>query len=869
MLAKMDFKLDEELLNIRTSKNFDDKYLLKKYLINIYNDLTLRNGKKDAYLTNSSFFDYTRLPIFISENLYRIFDRSNSQKLSLEDFIQGMTNFLTVNAKDVFELFFKFCDFDCDDEIQIDDIKLIIHYLDIATKSEAAELFPKAMSNSKKGFNKEEFKILMSHNKLILKCLKAIYEGIPVTTDSLNVLKQDKKIFQDLNKSNDSFENEKFERKVTLTPLQDLERSCLDSGIVYREEQEYIIEEEEEKNKNEKFIFEEEHEDMNENEEFIFKAQKEVQEKEYSSHSEDEFEARIKEERLRLERMMTEGENLTDEDNEGHMTIRVPNIIKKIKMRELIYGPETILTPTVRHEIETPDEQSNQRTKLDSLRDRVKLESFRDRPKLESVREQIKVDSFRDNHFFKKQTTYNKEMEQSKLSSQADTKFDTKFTSNGGETKVDSKPEKSSLSKESFTPPKKILLARNQTLQTPLANHKRFGRLNSFNRLGTMSSVKNLSPIHAPQVIKFDTTCEGYVYKLTSNNKLRKFWIAIINMDMYYFNSSKDKFKGLHHLARCYADLGIRAKIGNKIYYSFDYIFCTRRRNYFCEKIEECEKWVEMLHKVTKYRDIYDYYEIFNVIGKGHFGEVRQAVDRKTKEYVAIKIIEKEKLQQEEIECIRMEAEILKHCKHRNVLRLVDNFESYSTIYIALEYLTGGTLTNFLTRQNTVINDGKAKTIIYQIARGLRYLNDLGIMHRDLKPDNIMLSSKDESCVIKIVDFGLARTVGSKVKVFDTFGTLAYVAPEVVSKVGYNKEVDIWSLGVIIHYTLSGKLPFEECRLDFKKIINTIMYKKMNFPKHLFGHVSLSGTDLIEKCLTEQSLRITIQELLDHPWFHY
>ena len=177
----------------------------------------------------------------------------------------------------------------------------------------------------------------------------------------------------------------------------------MDSGIVYREEQEYIIEEEEEKNKNEKFIFEEEHEDMNENEEFIFKAQKEVQEKEYSSHSEDEFEARIKEERLRLERMMTEGENLTDEDNEGHMTIRVPNIIKKIKMRELIYGPETILTPTVRHEIETPDEQSNRRTKLDSLRDRVKLESFRDRPKIESVREQIKVDSFRDNHFFKKQ----------------------------------------------------------------------------------------------------------------------------------------------------------------------------------------------------------------------------------------------------------------------------------------------------------------------------------------------------------------------------------------------------------------------------------------------------------------------------------
>jgi hypothetical protein len=848
MLGKMDFKMDEELLNMRSNKNFDDKYLLKKYLINIYNDLTLRNGKKDPFLTKFSFFDYTRLPVFISENLYRIFDRANTQKLSLEDFIHGMTSFLTANAKEIFELFFKFCDFDSDDEIQIDDIKLIIHYLEIAKKSEAAELFPKAMSNSRKGFNKEEFQILMSHNKLILKCLKVIYEGIPVTSDSVNVLKQDKKIFTDLNKSSDSFENEKFERKVTLTPLQDLDKSCLDSGIVYREEQEYIIEEEEEKNQNEKFIFEEEHEDMNENEEFIFKHQKE-QEQESNRNSVDEFEARIKEERLRLERMMTEGENLSDEDNEGHMTIRVPNTIQKRKMRELIYGPDLILTQSVRHVVETPIEPSNRKTKLDSIRERAK------------------IDSFRDKQFFKKQTTFNREMEQSKLSSQADTKFDTKFTSNGGETKVDSKPEKSVFSKESFSPPKRFL--RNQTLQTPLANPKRFSRLNSFNRLGTMSSVKNLSPINAPQTIKFNTTYEGYVYKLTSNNKLRKFWIAIINMDMFYFNSSKDKFKGLHHLTRCYAEMGIKAKIGNKIYYSFDYIFCTRRRNYFCETMDECVKWVQMLHQVTNYRDIYDHFEIFKLLGKGHFGEVRQGVDRKTKEYVAVKIMDKEKLKQDEVECIRMEAEVLKHCNHRNVLRLVDSFESYSTIYIVLEYLTGGNLTNFLTRQNTIINDAKAKTIIYQIGRGLKYLNDLGIMHRDLKPDNIMLSSKDESCVIKIVDFGLARIVGTKVKVYDTFGTLAYVAPEVISKVGYNKEADIWSLGVIIYYVLSGKLPFEECRLDFKKIIHTIMYKKMDFPKHLFGHASNSALDMIEKCLTEQSRRITIDKFLEHPWFHY
>ena len=260
----MDIKMDDDLPNIKLNKTFDDKFLLKKYLIYIYNDLTLRNGKKDPFLTKFSFFDYTKLPVFMSENLYRIFDRGTVQKLSLEDFIYGMTHFLTANMKDIFEQFFKFCDFDSDDEVQIDDIKLILNYLNVAKKENAAELFPKAMSNQIKGFNREEFRILMSHNKLILKCIKVLYDGIPITTDSVNVLKLDKKIFTDLNKSSDSFENEKYERKITLTPVQDLDKSCLDSGIVYQEEQEYMVEEEEEKNQNEKLIFEEEEQEQEE-----------------------------------------------------------------------------------------------------------------------------------------------------------------------------------------------------------------------------------------------------------------------------------------------------------------------------------------------------------------------------------------------------------------------------------------------------------------------------------------------------------------------------------------------------------------------------------------------------------------------------
>lgn len=109
-----------------------------------------------------------------------------------------------------------------------------------------------------------------------------------------------------------------------------------------------------------------------------------------------------------------------------------------------------------------------------------------------------------------------------------------------------------------------------------------------------------------------------------------------------------------------------------------------------------------------------------------------------------------------------------------------------------------------------------------QIASGVKYLHKYGIVHRDLKPDNIMVTQKNNFGIIKIMDFGLSKIASSQEKLKGGFGTLSYVAPEILVRDPYNKEVDIWSLGIILFYMLTGHLPFKGKEEDIvaDKIVN-------------------------------------------------
>ena len=174
-----------------------------------------------------------------------------------------------------------------------------------------------------------------------------------------------------------------------------------------------------------------------------------------------------------------------------------------------------------------------------------------------------------------------------------------------------------------------------------------------------------------------------------------------------------------------------------------------------------------------------------------------------TKELRAIKIIKKESMSNSDIELVKGEIDIMKLCRHPNIVQLFDHFENSDYIFIIMEYLKGGDLEQYLNKINFRVTENRARSIINQIASGIKYLHEYGILHRDLKPENIMLTENTDNGIIKIMDFGLSKILGPDEKVTDGFGTLSFVAPEVLIRQPYNRQIDIWSVGVILYYMLS------------------------------------------------------------------
>ena len=176
---------------------------------------------------------------------------------------------------------------------------------------------------------------------------------------------------------------------------------------------------------------------------------------------------------------------------------------------------------------------------------------------------------------------------------------------------------------------------------------------------------------------------------------------------------------------------------------------------------------------------------------------------------VAIKIVKKKDLSIKDLELLKREIEVLKLCQHPSIIRFFDVFESQDNIQIVMELLKGGDLFNYLHERKFIISESRARDIIHQIATAIYFMHSYGIAHRDLKPENILMIDKSENSEVKLVDFGLTKTFGPGETCTEPYGTLCYVAPEILKQKPYNKSVDCWSLGVILYMLLGRHLPFD------------------------------------------------------------
>ena len=363
-------------------------------------------------------------------------------------------------------------------------------------------------------------------------------------------------------------------------------------------------------------------------------------------------------------------------------------------------------------------------------------------------------------------------------------------------------------------------------------------------------------------------TYENYIYKVSQNNKLKKYYLVLINKDIFYYKTEEKKeVLGMHNLSGCFVKENGSKKINDKTYYCFTLVFPSKERSFYCNSKEIYENFNRALKEAFGYLNFFDYYEMLDDLGEGIFGSVKLGVEKKTKERVAIKIIKKNKTKPSDIELVRTEIDVMKLCHHPNVVHLLDHFENAEYIFIVMEYIRGGRLTDYMKEKKFNFTEKRAAEIIYQIALGVKYLHKYGIIHRDLKPDNIMLTEASDKGQIKIMDFGLSKILGKKEKTVDGFGTLTFVSPEVLIRKPYNKEIDIWSIGVILYLLLSGDLPFDDEEDDEQKIAKSIVFNEVEFPPKKFGNRSKEVINLIKKCLTkEPKNRIKIDEIIKSDW---
>lgn len=262
----------------------------------------------------------------------------------------------------------------------------------------------------------------------------------------------------------------------------------------------------------------------------------------------------------------------------------------------------------------------------------------------------------------------------------------------------------------------------------------------------------------------------------------------------------------------------------------------------------------------------YNMYTFLNKIKSGGYGQVYLAQNNVTNEYVAIKQVNCNELTYDEIETISREQLYMSTLNHRNIIKYKGFFKYENNIYTVMDYAKGGELGKYV-KEKGKLDENEAKRIFNQIYKGVSHMHTKNLIHRDLKPNNILFLDEDHQQVV-IIDFGICGMSNGKNKDVIKAGTLEYSCPEIASGDEFESspKIDVWSLGVILFYMLYGTLPFKG--KNDKEIIFSILYKEPNY-KPLQECLSDECVILLKKMLEKNaSFRIRMFDEEFNNWFN-
>ena len=255
-------------------------------------------------------------------------------------------------------------------------------------------------------------------------------------------------------------------------------------------------------------------------------------------------------------------------------------------------------------------------------------------------------------------------------------------------------------------------------------------------------------------------------------------------------------------------------------------------------------------------------YIIKKTIGSGTFSTVKLGVHRITQKKVAIKILDKSKIEsRDDLERIIREMQILTEMHNPFVIKVYKIYEDKNNFLIIMEYCEGGELFNYIVKKNRLSED-ESSYFFYQLINGIEYIHSRGIAHRDLKPENLLLSKNK---ILKIIDFGLSNFYDGTKRLQTPCGSPCYASPEMVKGKKYDGfNIDIWAIGVILFAMLCGYLPFEDDENDTDVLFNEIIRNKIDYPYFL----SKLSLDILQRILVSDPLqRITVDEIKNHEFY--
>jgi len=268
---------------------------------------------------------------------------------------------------------------------------------------------------------------------------------------------------------------------------------------------------------------------------------------------------------------------------------------------------------------------------------------------------------------------------------------------------------------------------------------------------------------------------------------------------------------------------------------------------------------------------LYQKYELLEVLGVGSTSTCHRCVEINTSISRACKIVDKHELDPKYatmMDQFYTEIKTLRSLQHPNIIQLYDVYITEDKIYIIMELMEGGELFDYVVQKGTLTEE-EASRIVRKVTSALVYMHSRNVIHRDMKPENLLLTHKPRSShdiEVKIIDFGLSKILSDGLVTGSFLGTRGYLAPEMIQRRNYTKSVDAWALGVVIFVLLCGCLPFDD---DCQTIPNSPDLRAkftLRFPRWA-KDLSHSAKDLLNHLLCVDSRkRYTAEEAMEHPW---